>query len=293
MASNAAKPIVLHILNLWTLVWHPSKSKEWSLERKIAAVKEAGFDGFMDRLTPKHCKCAERLGLRCVGFVSSSNSGEFESLLQKQRECEAVHVNVQLGDHDTSTSVALQMTRKLITAAEEVGVQASVEVHRDTCTETPEKTYALAEAYERATGGLLPVTWDHSHFAVVKHLQPPYWDRLGIRLDLLRRSQQFHFRPFNGHHCQVPVTNGGGKFTPEFLDYAPFVDKVLAAWLEEAEPGREFIAVPELGPLWLGYGLHAFPPSWEDAQELRREIDRRWRRALKHWTAPKRKIELN
>jgi hypothetical protein len=184
------------------------------------------------------------------------------------------------------------MTRKLITAGEEAGVQVSIEVHRDTCTETPEKTYALADAYEHATGELLPMTWDHSHLAVVKHLQPPYWDRLGFRQDLLRRSQQFHFRPFNGHHCQVPVTNWRGKFTSEFLDYAPFVDKALATWLEGAEPGRELIAVPELGPLWLGYGLHAFPSSWEDSRELRAEIDRRWRRALKHWTAPKRKIEL-
>lgn len=285
MASHPAKPVIRYVLNLWTLVWHPTKAKEWSLERKIAAVKEAGFDGFMDHLTPRHRKCAERLGLQCVGFFRSSKPDDFESLLQSQRDCGAIHVNAHIGDHDTPPSEALQMVRKVISVGEKVGVKPSIEVHRDTCTETPEKTFALADAFEHSTGELLPLTWDYSHLAVVKHLLPPFWDRLGVRCDLLRRSQQFHFRPFNGHHCQIPVTNGRGAFTPEFLDYVPFLDQVLASWLEGAEPGRELIAVPELGPLWLGYGLHSFPPSWEESKILRAEIDKRWRRALKHWTA--------
>jgi hypothetical protein len=40
------------------------------------------------------------------------------------------------------------------------GLEPAVEVHRDTCTQTPEKTYALADSYFRETGKLLPLTWD-------------------------------------------------------------------------------------------------------------------------------------
>jgi hypothetical protein len=54
--------------------------------------------------------------------------------------------------------------------AEKIGCEPSVEIHRNTCTETPEKTYALAHAYRKATGKLLPMTLDYSHIAVVKHL---------------------------------------------------------------------------------------------------------------------------
>ncbi|MDB6108884.1 MAG: xylose isomerase, partial [Pedosphaera sp.] len=167
-----------------------------------------------------------------------------------------------------------------------LGVEPAVEVHRDTCTETPEKTYALADGYEKVTGQLLPMTWDHSHLAIVKHLLPPYWDRLGVRPDLLQRAQQFHFRPFNGHHCQVPVTDGRGKLTPEVLNYLPFVEKVMETWLATAAPGREIFVVPEMGPIWLGYNLHCLPNSWEDAIVLRGEIEKCWRRALKKWKAP-------
>ena len=31
-------PQIAHIANLWSLVQHPSKEREWSLERKIRAV---------------------------------------------------------------------------------------------------------------------------------------------------------------------------------------------------------------------------------------------------------------
>jgi hypothetical protein len=279
--GEASLPRLRHIANLWTLVWYPSREKEWPLERKLRAVKDAGFDGFTTQLTPKHAKLADRLGLMRVGYFGSGNPKEFASLLQQQKTAGAHHINVQLADHDTPTARALSFARRLMAAGKKLGVEPAIEVHRDTCTETPEKAYALADGYEEATGELLPMTWDYSHIAVVKHLLPPYWPRLGVRPDLIQRAQQFHFRPFNGHHCQVPVTDGRGKLSPEFLDYAPFVQQVMETWLATAAPGREMFAVPEMGPLWLGYNLHGLPNSWEDAQVLRDETEKCWQRALR------------
>jgi hypothetical protein len=70
------------------------------------------------------------------------------------------------------------------------GVQTEGISHRGTCTETPEKTYALADAYQRQTGELLPLSWDFSHFAVVKHLVPEnIVKRLLVRPDLIQRAR--------------------------------------------------------------------------------------------------------
>ena len=280
----ADPPMLRHIVNLWTLVWHPSKSREWSLERKLRAVKEAGFEGFTTQLTPQHARLGDKLGLMRIGYFSSSDPRKFTSLLRSQKDAGARHVNVQLGDHDTPTAVAVRLALKLMEESAKLGLETAIEVHRDTCTETPEKTYALADAYEKATGELIPFVWDYSHLAVVKHLLPPFWPRLGQRPDLIQRAQQFHFRPFNGHHCQVPVTDGRAQLTPEVRDYVPFMEKVMETWLAAAIPGRELIAVPELGPLWMGYNLSAFPPSWDDACVLREQIEKSWRRVLKRWS---------
>jgi hypothetical protein len=46
-----------------------------------------------------------------------------------------------------------------------------------------------------ATGELLPISWDFSHFAVVKHLVPSnFKEQLLLRTDLIQNAQQFHFR---------------------------------------------------------------------------------------------------
>lgn len=283
---TANPPGLRQVVNLWTLVWHPTKAREWTLARKLRAVKDAGFDGFTTQLTPEHARLGDKLGLMRVGYFASSDPRQFASLLRSQQVAGALQVNVQLGDHDTPTRTALPWARRLIEQGRKLGLEVAIEVHRDTCTETPEKTYALAEAYEQATGERIPFVWDYSHLAVVKHLLPPFWARLGQRPDLIQRAQQFHFRPFNGHHCQVPVTDGHGRLTPEFRDYVPFMEQVMETWLAGASPGRELIAVPELGPLWMGYNLSAFPRSWDDACVLRSEIQKTWRRALKSWQPP-------
>src|SRR6202012_834341 len=107
--------------------------------------------------------------------------------------------------------VACEVWIKTLALAEKLGLEVDLEVHRDTATETPEKTYEIAERFEKATGKPIRFCWDFSHLAVVKHVSPPYAQRLLLRPDLIQNARQMHFRPFNGHHCQIPVTNGKGE----------------------------------------------------------------------------------
>lgn len=215
-----------------------------------------------------------------LGYIGSGKASEFAGAVQANKDEGAHYLNVQLADEDTLTPEALGLTLLLMQEARHQGVQLGIEIHRDTCTETPEKSYALADAYQKVTGELLPMTWDFSHFAVVKHLRPDnYAERLLLRPDLVQKAQQFHFRPFNGHHCQVPVTDGHGHLTTEVKDYLPLVEAVLKCWLSAKEnAGRDLFAVPEMGPVSSGYNLSTLPSSWEDAKVLRVEIDKIWRR---------------
>lgn len=274
-------PLLRHIVNLWTLTEYPNQKKDWSLERKLNAVKEAGFDGFTSRISKEHAALAEKLGLITVGYFSSSKASEFEGFIRENADRGVVHINVQLGDHDTLTPQATRLAVKLNEVANKYGIKTAVEVHRDTCTETPEKTYALADAYRKATGQLLPLTWDFSHLSVVKHLAPAdFAKRLLVAPKLIQHAQQFHFRPFNGHHCQVPVTNGQGKLSLEFTQWQPFLEKTLEVWLAGKQAGREIFVVPEMGPVAGGYNFAQLPNSWEDAKVLRPIIAKTWKKVL-------------
>jgi hypothetical protein len=124
------------------------------------------------------------------------------------------------------------------------------------------------------------MTWDFSHFSVVKHLAPPYWERLLVDAKLIQNAEQFHFRPFNGHHCQVPVTDGHGKLSTELQQWLPFLEKTLTLWLKGNQSGREVFVVPEMGPVRGGYNFAQLPNSWEDAKILRPLIGKAWQKAL-------------
>jgi hypothetical protein len=276
-------PIYRQIANLWSLRDHPQFDAPWGIETQLEAIKSAGFDGVTGGIGPGDGKRIKDRDLVFVGFVSSGDDTEFAALLHGQKDAGARHVNVQLADHDTPTAEALRLTHRLFEEADRIGaLEISIEVHRDTCTETPEKAYALADAYLADTGRLLPITWDFSHFAVVKHLQPKDFSRrLLQRAELVRRSCQFHFRPFNGHHCQIPVTQKDGSLTPEFREWLAFAEDTLSLWLDgNADTAREIFVVPEMGPTSSGYNLSGLPNSWDDAVTLRPILEKLWRKVL-------------
>jgi hypothetical protein len=263
---------IVHIASLWSLRGYPSAEAPWSIEKQLDAIKAAGFDGVTGRIDLETGQAARDRNLEVVGYMSSGADNEFSELLEVQKAAGAHHVNVQLADHDTELAEALHLTCRLFEIARKIGeLEISVEVHRDTCTETPEKSYALADAYQKASGTLLPITWDFSHFAVVKHLTPTdFIPRLLVRPDLIARSNQFHLRPFNGHHCQVPVTRLDGELSRELKEWLPFAKAACEMWITgQTDPDRTLFVVPEMGPVSSGYGLEQHPSPWEDAVRLR------------------------
>ena len=275
-------PVLRQVANLWTLMQHPSREQEWTLDEKLDAIQAAGFDCVCWAPSPELTEGLARRGLTFVGGMASGDAAAFPALLDDLRDAGALHVNVQLGGDEMLTPEALRLTLELMKEAKARGLRPAIESHRGTCTETPEKMYALADGYRQATGELLPISWDFSHFAVVKHLVPAnFVERLLVRPELVQCAEQFHFRPFNGHHVQVPITDGRGELTQEVRDWLPFAQAVLRCWIDgNRKGGREIFVCPELGPVDGGYALSTFPNSWEDAKILRVEIERLWQRVL-------------
>jgi hypothetical protein len=248
------------------------------LDRKLKAIKEAGFDGLATLATPEIKKLADKHGLIINGYFSSAKAEEFRKLLKQNADNGGHFINVQLADEDTLTPEALKLTLRLMKEAEAIGCEPSVEIHRDTCTETPEKTYALADGYRKATGKYLPMTLDYSHISVVKHLHPGnYAEKLLVQPKLIQRAQLVHLRPFNGHHCQIPVTDGKGNLTPEIKDWLPFAEALFRVWRQGKQAGRELYVCPEMGPNAGGYNLHSLPNSWEEAIVLKGLIEKAWK----------------
>ncbi|MDB6167601.1 MAG: hypothetical protein JWM88_465 [Verrucomicrobia bacterium] len=267
------RPLLL-FATLWSLRQYPSKGREWSWARKFAAMKEAGFDGVFSKPMPE---LAERGSLRYLAVTSIGVGDDCDPAFSAARDLGALAIDVQLCDYDTPLSKAVATARRICRAAHAHGLPYAIETHRDTFTETPEATLALARSFKKKTGETLPLCLDHSHFAVVRHLAPAdLWPRLREPRPLLDAAAQFHLRPFNGHHCQIPALTADGRRTPEYRDWLKYVEGLFAH--ERARPTADpLLVVAELGHAAPAYGLSCFPDTWRDAAAVGSDLRRIWK----------------
>jgi hypothetical protein len=263
---------------LWSLQQHPTPKREWSLARKVAEIAAAGFEGVQSVYRPEIGPLSRQHGLALLGAFDAEDPKRFRAQIADLVAAGATIANAQVAEHDTPVPQALAWTLALLKEARRQGLPVQIETHRGTATETPEKFYAIARGYKKATGELLPVTWDHSHFAVTKHMRSEHYsERLLVAPALVRHSRFIHCRPFNGHHCQIAITDGRGRRTPEYRAWLAFARDLFAQWLAGRPADGELWVVVEQGSEAGGYNLSVFNSPWEDAQVCAADLRRLWR----------------
>ncbi|MDX2225487.1 MAG: xylose isomerase [Verrucomicrobiae bacterium] len=282
-------PVLKQFAGMWTLTHQPdihNPKKEWSVEEKFRQAKKQGFDAMGVWAAPElFVPLAKKYKMDLVVYIDG-NWKTYKERIDALAKMNPSRVNVQMLDHDTLPAEAVKLWLVIMDYAKKLGLadRMDLEVHRDTCTETPEKTYEIAKLYQQKTGKKIQMCFDFSHFAVVKHIGTPYRNRLLVeRLDLTQKARQLHLRPFNGHHCQVPLTDGKGKISVEGKHYIEFVNDLIVAWLKAAKGGETLYVCPEFGPWCSTYGLTTFPDVWKDACLLRRETEKSWKKNLALW----------
>ena len=274
-AARPSRPLWL-FASLWSLRQYPTRAREWSWAKKFAAIRAAGFDGIF---SPPQPFVAERGELRYLAVTSIDATRKVAPALHAAKDLGAVAIDVQLGNYDTPVAEAVKLALRLRAVARDLALPFAIETHRDTFTETPEATLALCRSYRKATGEVLPLCLDHSHFAIIRHLAPgTFWARLREPAELLAAAAQFHLRPFNGHHCQIPVLTTGGRRTPEYQDWQTY-SAALFAHLRAQRRTDPVLVVPEMGNAAPAYGLSCFGDNWRDVQAVARDLRRQWRGA--------------
>jgi len=275
---SVKEPSLKILINYWTL-WNEKNSdgSEWTLEQSIKAVSDAGFDAYTCPAdTPGLKETLHQYDLRFGGSFAAANQDEIKAQVLESMRIDNGPINIMLADHDTKIEEAIELTTSLMKIGKDLNLKVHLEMHRDTCTETPEKTYAIAEGVKMATGKYPLMNLDFSHHALVKHLMPSdYCERLFANIPLFQQSNLWHLRPFNGHHCQIPITDGAGNFSEEYEEFRPFIIQAFKHWLDGPRPDNEFWIVPELGPK-SSYGLSCFPNIWQDAIVLSKDIKTIW-----------------
>jgi len=273
------KPSLKIHVNYWSLLDEAGVATEGDIRTHLEKICEAGFDGYCGTPDmPKIKSLLNEYGLRYGGAFDAGSVDEFGPKIAANLEIDDGPMNCQLADHDTPTEQAVELTIALMEESQKQGARVHLEVHRDTCTETPEKTKAILDGFKAATGAYPLVNYDFSHPAVVKHLVPSNTiERLfdDQTVEVFQLANLWHIRPFNGHHCQIPITDGKDGFSPEYEDCRPFIREAIRHWLAGPRPGNELWVVPEQG-CTVGYQLSTFPPVWHEAVALGKDLQKIW-----------------
>jgi len=271
-----------YFANLWTLSHYPNASVrgEWNFHEKLLAVKDAGFDGFCWFAAPEVADIGSELGLSYIGFCAV-DSRNYASQIVNLAPMKPVRVNVHMGDSRMPPDEAARVWIELAKTASDLGLEVDLELHRGTCTETPEKAWQIADIIQQRTGKLIQFSFDPSHFAVVRHVEPPYARHLLEREDLIQNSKQMHLRPFNGHHCQVPMTDGRGHVSEYVKPWLEFVDALFDCWIAGCAHHQALWLCPEIGALTSGYWIPTFPDPWSDAIVTLNQLNTIWEQVIK------------
>ena len=276
--STDTPSLRIHI-NYWSLIDEGHYTTEAGVRIHLEKIKAAGFDSYCGAPEfPKIKELLKEYGLRYGGAFDAASVDEFAPRIAANLEIDNGPMNCQLADHDTPTGEAVELTVALMAEAKKQGAEVHLEVHRDTCTETPEKTQAIIDGVKAATGEYPRINYDFSHPAILKHLVPAnYIERLfeARVIPIFQRCTLWHMRPFNGHHCQIPITDGQGNFSPEYETCRPFIRQAIKYWLAGPRPNNELWIVPEQGTT-AGYKLSCFPGIWEDTVALGKDIQSIW-----------------
>ena len=232
-------------------------------------------------LDERAVELARARGLEPIGWFWATDRDAIDVGVAEHVRLGVRRATVFLGRHDTPGREALALALHLRRRARAAGLHAAAETHRDTAMETPEKTAALLAGYRRRAGEEMPVIWDFSHAALVKHLAPETWaERLLTEPENVTRAELFHFRPFNGQHAQVSAPVGrGARSSREYAASLAFFGEVMRRWREAQGDvaSRELWACPEIGPVQAGYALSTDAQPWAQARRVARDLRLAWR----------------
>lgn len=257
---------------LWGMEKLPfGDSAEWTLEEKIARVKEAGFE---------HLEC----------WISDDDAGQNTAALVRESGLQLVccHRPMKVDDTRRAVETAAKFGAKFVMCqpatayhplrevvdilstgaqrAAELGLPYFVETHRNNFTETIPQTLELIAA--------LPdifITADFSHFVVVGEFYG--WAAEGAierMRPIIERVGHVHGRISNGEQVQVDIGDGTdlSEGTPAGLFFELWRE-CFASWKRRAQAGDVLAFASELGP-----------PRYAITTPDGREFSDRWQQAL-------------
>ncbi len=264
--------------SLWAMERRRPDGLEWSLDEKLAMIRDGGFDGagvrFGDRSYARTVTgFLKECGLTWQAQCYPKTVADLEPILETVRELGADHVNLQADVRPYTIEECIPLLEGWRRLSHDSGVPVHLETHRDRMTTDLLFTLRLLDAFPD-----LRLTGDISHYLLGREFAWPISDenhRLMHRI--LDNCWGFHGRVASREQIQVQISFAHHK---DWLDlFLRWWEYGFRSWRKRAPPDATLTFLCELGPreyAMTGADGYELSDRWEESLMLKRLIRQVW-----------------
>ena len=266
--------------SLWAMERRRPDGLEWSLDEKLAMIRDAGFDGAGVRFFDYQYARTVTAFLREHGMTWQAQCypktvDDLKPIIEHVKELGADHINLQPDVRPYRLEECIPYIEGWRRMASDAGVELRIETHRDRMTTDLYFTLHLLDCFPD-----LRLTGDLSHYVVGREFAWPISD---VNHALMRRILDncwgFHGRVASREQVQLQISFAHHK---EWVDlFMGWWAYGFTQWSRQAAPDATLTFLCEMGPkeyAMTGPDGYELSDRWQEAIMMKDMVRELWQR---------------
>ncbi len=264
--------------SMWAMERRRPDGLEWSLDEKLAMIRDAGFDGagvrFSDRSFVKPVTDFLRAhGMSWQAQAYPQTVDDLKPIIEHVLEFGADHLNVQPDVRPYRLEECFPLIDGWRKLAADAGIKMQIETHRNRMTTDLLFTLQLLDHYPD-----LRLTGDLSHYVVGREFWYPMTDAdQALMHRIIDNCWGFHGRVASREQIQLQL-----NFPQHQGWVAVFMawwERGFRQWRDKAGPNETLTFLCELGPAeyaMTGADGYELSDRWEESQQMMQRVRELW-----------------
>ena len=278
------RPFVTQRLLVYQSMWAMERRRpdalEWTLDEKLAMIRDAGFDGagvrFFDYKYAKRVTDFLRAhGMSWQAQCYPQTVDDLKPIIEHVRELGADHINLQPDVRPYRLEQCIPYIEGWRRLAMDAGIKLQIETHRDRMTTDLFFTLHLLDCFPD-----LRLTGDLSHYVVGREFAWPLSEENhALMRRILDHCWGFHGRVASREQIQVQISFAHQK---DWVDlFMGWWEYGFRQWLRRAGPEETLTFLCEMGPkeyAMTGADGYELSDRWQEANMMKDMVRGLWAR---------------
>lgn len=266
--------------SLWAMERRRPDGQEWSLDEKLAMIRDAGFDGagvrFADYQYAKTVTAFLREhGMSWQAQCYPQTIDDLKPIIEHVQELGADHINLQPDVRPYTVEECLPYIDGWLRLADDAGIALHIETHRNRMTTELVFTLHLLDRYPN-----LRLTGDLSHYVVGREFWYPMLDEDHAMMHrIIDQCWGYHGRIASREQIQLQI---GFPQHKHWVDiFMGWWERGFRQWRDKAGGDATLTFLCELGPpeyAMTGPDGWELSDRWQEARQLKDMVRDLWRR---------------